>query len=330
MRTNRWFALATMAFCVALGCGANRPDSPGRELIRNEPPQRDDASARRRVELVALAGRALSKRWPLDYRRPFVTEPEPQPEDETAANLYLEACREGDKPSCWIAATIDGAGIERATPHVLENCRAGDVMSCRALPNHLPFGDAPGREGRSERCQAPGKTCDLAALRQECEEGFAFSCWWMFQAPPPADRLEAHALPLARAGCRATIENDCRLLWSIDEASADDHKLSSDQLCPLRISECSGALTRYLKLGDLGRARDVAEQICQHGGEQSRYNCLGLGEYYVSGTLPEPVQGRGEALISWACTKESFQLLAPTCKARAKQQATLPKPTPSP
>jgi hypothetical protein len=89
-------------------------------------------------------------------------------------------------------------------------------------------------------------------------------------------------------------------------------------------------LTRYLELGDPGRARDVGEQLCQYGGDQSQYNCLMLGEYYVSGTLPEPVQGRGESLISWACSDESFRAVAPTCKARAKQQATLPAPAPSP
>ncbi|MEO7732674.1 MAG: hypothetical protein ABIY55_17020 [Kofleriaceae bacterium] len=322
MSTTRRLALAAITLCASLGCGANRDASPRNEPIHNEPPHRDDASARRRLELVAQAERALSTRWPLDYRRPFVI----QPEDETAANLYLEACREGDKPSCWIAATMDGSGIGRATPRVLENCRAGDVMSCRALPSHLDFGDAPGREGRSERCWGvPEKTCDLSALRRECEAGFAFSCWWMFQAPPPDKGLAAHALPLARAGCRASIENECRMLWSSGDAGAADQKLSDDHLCPLRIGECSAALTRYLKLGDFGRARDVAEQLCQYGGDQSHYNCLTLGEYYVSGTLPEPVHGRGEALISWACTKESFRELAPTCKARAKQQVTLPK-----
>jgi len=322
MSTTRPFALAAIAFCASLGCGANRPTPPGNEPIHNEPPPRDDASARHRAELVAQAERALSTRWPLDYRRPFVT----VPEDETAANLYLEACRQGDHPSCWIAATMEGAGIGKATPLVLENCRAGDIMSCRALPTHLDFGDAPGREGRSERCSgAPKKTCDLAALRRECEAGFAFSCWWMFQAPPPDNELAARALPLARAGCRASIETDCRLLWMLDEATAADHQLSQEHSCPFRIDGCSGVPERYLALGDLGHARDVAEQRCQYGGDQSHHTCLTLGEYYARGTLPEPVHGRGEALISWACTRESFQVLAPTCKARAKQQATLPK-----
>jgi hypothetical protein len=150
-------------------------------------------------------------------------------------------------------------------------------------------------------------------LRHECEAGFALSCYrLMHQGTPPDDAMKARVLSLARAGCRELIENECNVL-NFGEISSDassprdlvvspaDRQLHADRMCLLYLDWCEYVSTDYRERGELVRARDVEEQVCQYGGDRSQRYCLRLSEYYIDGLLPEPVVGRGEALIAWAC-----------------------------
>ena len=171
-----------------------------------------------------------------------------------------------------------------------------------------------------EPCSDPlsRRPCDMATLRRECTQGFAHSCALISRHPgaavgPDKDSLVARALPLAREGCRARIESDCFTLGMQDLLS--DQQLAEDRMCPVVLPRCLGMSNRYRKLGDLTRARDLVEQVCQY--ERSLAQCLWLGEDYVAGNLAEPVAGRGEALIAWACRDNQMREVAATCKARA-------------
>ncbi|HET7503623.1 MAG TPA: hypothetical protein VFK02_21530, partial [Kofleriaceae bacterium] len=119
------FTLATLA---GLGCAPSQdaapvaPAAPREPTGSAQPTPRNDDPLRHRRELVARADQALARHWPLDYRRPFESTSHDELELE---RLYLEACRAGDKPSCWIAATYElWEDYRPATIRVFENCRA--------------------------------------------------------------------------------------------------------------------------------------------------------------------------------------------------------------
>jgi hypothetical protein len=45
-----------------------------------------------------------------------------------------------------------------------------------------------------------------------------------------------------------------------------------------------------------------------------------LGEKYLNGVFREPLPGRGEALVTWACEAPDTAKRYPKCKARAVKQ----------
>ncbi|MEO6773250.1 MAG: hypothetical protein ABI467_09525 [Kofleriaceae bacterium] len=193
------------------------------------------------------------------------------------------------------------------------NCLAGDHMSCAALPTEsdahgVTFPAASGALGRSPGCAEPETDrCPEATLRQECEIGFARSCNTLAtrldmdaltnprtsqQAESDAARKRSYAL--AAASCRAGVVDDCQF-----------HASPQDPVLELAVSQsecefgraCGGLAKLYLGRGDLARARDAAERGCQYFAER----CAELGVMYLDGTLPEPVAGRGQALVDFVC-----------------------------
>ena len=243
----------------------------------------------------------------LDYKRPF----DDKPIDRSRAMaLYLEACRGGDKPACWIAMEVANADQWRAMALIVEaNCKAGDVMSCRALPapegTRHGFPSAPGALGREGDCEfiEEGSSCDRVAMRRECSEGFPASCRAIATSRPYVDdapALLARAAELVDAGCKQDIISECRIVGS--SASEQQREFASSRVCALGRAWCEGIGIRALKRGDMAKARDAYERACQiHDAREA--HCAELGEMYLDHKLVEPVPGRGQALVDWACQR---------------------------
>ncbi|HEU4734281.1 MAG TPA: hypothetical protein VFT22_40595 [Kofleriaceae bacterium] len=316
MMSHQSCTLVVFAILAGPACGAQRHDP-----VPAAPAPRTEDSLQHRRELVARAEQALTRRWPLDYRRPF--NDDPYDEDELASR-YLAACRAGDKPSCWIGAAIEHWDLGRpASAQVLANCRAGHLMSCRAIPEDVAAPDLPGASGRSLQCTAriEESHCDIAALRRECRTKFALSCWRLATStvrPESGDaQLFDRVSSLVKEDCGVGIAHECFQLYS-DE---DDY-FGPEHRCPIDILGCSDLAEKYRKRGDLERARDLMERACQYSADAS--SCIELGDAYLTGALVEPVPGRGEALVAWGCSYTLERKFNPVCHAREASRAKPP------
>jgi hypothetical protein len=252
------------------------------------------------------ADRALREASPIDYARPFANKP---PDRSVAIGLYLDACHAGDHRSCWTAmAVMPDAQRPTLFATVATNCRAGDMMSCRALPpdddaDAPRFPDLPGALGRG----CVGNDCDRAALQAECVAGFPKSCRRrMGTGSIPNTDLpnETRRHELSVVGCTAGIVDEC------EEAGFSDAPAVAlaayHQGCLLDRNRCA-SLGKYLDeigLEEPGHphaidARDAYERGCQYGTEMEA--CYNLGVGYILQTYPEPVKGRGAAVLGYAC-----------------------------
>jgi hypothetical protein len=325
------------AILLVLGCSARGPETtpaapaPRTSTPRAEPaskPVQNQVDTTRRQELVARAEQALAQSLPLDFGRPFSDSSAERP---ATGALFLEACRAGDNPSCWIARDLGGVDTPyHANAIIRANCVAGDLMSCRSLKRDEGLSpDTPGWAGRIGICAqgSPSadpeqKRCGIADLRRECLAGFPFSCWWLIAATeeqvPDRELVTARLARLAREGCQARIEAECDLIL-MREPTAADRLQVAERLCPLVVSSCAVLAKHYLARGELIRARDLAEQSCQYGHDTQR--CRLLGTDYANGVFPEPVTGRGEALLTWACRSDIAKERDDVCKARATKQS---------
>jgi hypothetical protein len=172
-----------------IACGSPQP--PATDVPYNAPAHQPTAA-----ELVQRAERANAKHLPLDYARPFERAPVA---DSPAIELYLDACKLGERPACWLAMylidqderirSLDAHAPSDVSPRwreatglVAANCMAGHHASCLVLPSEreahgLTFPAALGAAGRSSACEDAEPTgCQDALLRHECDEGFARSC----------------------------------------------------------------------------------------------------------------------------------------------------------
>jgi hypothetical protein len=284
--------------------------------------------ALRRLQLTARALEALMGRFPSDYRRPF----EDPPTTSDAHDRYLELCEDGDASACWIAGGLEWWKVDgKARARVVEHCRAGDLASCQALPAQVAgFPDLPGRQGRTEACTflpQDGTTCDFAALKQECIDGFAQSCYRLATTTLSREQIDfAEArLPLGLPGCEAFALNQCRALTL--GASDATRVLVSTRECAFGLGGCDKLATEFRARGDLARARDLDERACQYGvgtdrgpNTEQAYLCLALSTFYLDGTYREPVPGRGKALRAWSCQRESLREHMPECRALASRR----------
>jgi hypothetical protein len=274
---------------------------------------------------LAEAARLHDAHFKLDYARPFERA---SVGDSPATGLYLDACRSGRKQACWIAMQIAYQDIivrdpKAASPRssapgrwseaaklVEANCREGDHASCLALPAAADsFGivfPVRGAAGRSAACSGTERMCSEPAMREECEAGFWYSCrklslLLLVQAvetrKPGLEQSSRAALrrsdELASALCTERIANGC---MPIDDAPVDVQLAAKQTWCELG-RRCSPLADEYLARGNTLGARDAAERGCQFFLDR----CAELGVMYLDGALPEPVPGRGQALVNWVC-----------------------------
>ncbi|MEO6773712.1 MAG: hypothetical protein ABI467_11945 [Kofleriaceae bacterium] len=137
-------------------------------------------------------------------------------------------------------------------------------------------------------------------MREECSAGFPRSCVALGSLEPPEpDRklLWDRTRLLAVAGCDAWILDECSF------ASDDPAKqiVYEKRACKLTAS-CNRVGTWAQDAGKLLAARDAYERACQYD-EHDAHRCLGLADSYLDHEYPEPVLGRGQALLDWVCRK---------------------------
>jgi hypothetical protein len=316
---------------VVAGCGGSAPPpaaSAPRPVALNPAPPIDPHA---RIVARVHADAALQELAPLDYERPFKAKPWDR---GATAKLFGDACQLGDKHACIIAAQLVPLDESGESYRVVEaNCLAGDLMSCRALPldDHAPrFRKAPGEMSRRVECQYPHvrAPCDPQALRAECIAGFPAACadiGFVVPPVPDADELQDRWPILSMDGCRAGIASECE---NVDSFRSDSIRFEmSQRLCELRPDDCAGLGFVYKSRNDPTHARDSFERECQYGGAHQSASCAQLAGAYLDGTLEEPVPGRAQALLDWACpqlaaTMHSYLLrLQPAC-SHASHAAT--------
>lgn len=250
------------------------------------------------------ADQALHEDAPLDYERPLKVK---LWDRSATAKLFANACELGDKHACIVAAHL--APSDASYRAVAKNCAAGDTYSCRALPldeQDQRFPNAPGAMSRRVACQKPQlpAPCDLDALRHECLDGFPAACSEIgsaMPAPPDGDDLLARWPQLSLRGCRAGIASECQGATSFGTDS--DRLDSAQRLCDLAPENCADLALVYKERNDTAGERDSFERACQYGGESRAGICGQLATAYVDGKLEEPVPGRAQALLDWACPR---------------------------
>lgn len=265
---------------------------------------------------------ALRTDLALEYQRPF--KPYVPPDRSATAALFASACKDGDTHACIVEAQLrplDVTGTAYQT--VLANCMAGDTMSCRALPPDDAVARFPGARGaasRTERCQHERASCDVQDLRRECEEGFPAACLHLNgkltdDVPEGHDALDRFIV-LTRDGCRHDIASECEISDG-DEANRIE---MAQRACNLRPETCANLADHEERHGDKAAARLHRERACQYGKDYLGV-CIELAEKYLSGELDEPVPGRAQALLDWACPKliklhgPSVLERSPACKS---------------
>jgi len=301
-------------FVLLLGaCGASVPVTSTDSRPSAPPPRKHFVSPSTELDaLVRRSQQALADDRKLDYDRPFVAKSRERP--ETVA-LLADACHAGHKPSCWKAATI-------ATPDdqpklwgaVAANCRSGDSLSCRALPDQATadeaaYTDLPGTQGRTD-CKACDAT-EVARMRRECAEGFAASCFSMSTlSPAEHDELAARAQKLSAEDCAADITYRCS---GLHDLPVTEQLVMYEHLCALKRDACGPLSDVYDQLKRPREARDAFERGCQYG--MSPNLCAALGAAYLQHKYEEPVVGRGRKLLDTSCRKLGpYAAGVPACK----------------
>lgn len=247
------------------------------------------------TNLAALAERSLKAGRPVDYDLPFRGVP---PLRSAVVLRFHQLCVRGDHRACWIEAQYSTARLSTGDyTRVADNCRAGDRLSCRALPIPGPglpaYPDLPGAMGRGVECQTPAsERCDEELLHRECAEGFRNSCLSIPYDEEHAEAQHAAFKHLADEDCGHDIASGCVRPEGSLEA----------RVCELT-DECF-ELGLSLESHDALGARNALERACQY--DQSQFVCATLAAHYIHHEWPEPVPGRGLALMKWACPPDTI------------------------
>jgi hypothetical protein len=300
---------------AALAAACSKPPAP----VERRTPLANAQSQAPHAKPNALAERAdaaLDSDTPSDYERPFAEKPV---ERDATRELFVDACKAGDHASCWKAMYVgrDLVGFHAAELPTLDllatNCRAGDTWSCRALPIDRPlyrwkFDDAAGGMGRSEACDQPTASCDLAVLRRECDAGFAWSCSVLASsggAGADAARLRKRAEDLALEDCTHDIVHQCQgdMTANWPEAARSD---ALRRMCRYSRLACVDVAASLEKRGETKDVRELRELACQY--TQGGVGCARLAAGYLDGKYTEPVPGRGQQLLDWTCARTQKQL----------------------
>jgi hypothetical protein len=306
-------ALSILALLPGAGCEPARPvaiTNAGSETIS---------------ERVQLADQALAELVRPDFRRPF------ESGDIHYARvraMYLDACRGGDRRSCWMVPQLRDPDVgdrdASADQMIARNCRAGDVMSCRALPWDFELPDALGAIERSKMCGDRRPQCDLRGLEEECVHGFSRSC--ELASSVVSSKTEARALrkrfvELAQDGCQQGLLDECEWLRNAnfgDELGAV--MVAWKRLCLITGNYCDHA--EYLSTEPI-IMRDLLEHQCQMSPTMYRHGrCTELLEKYAKHVFPEPVPGRFDQLRDWYCREAPALDHPELCQGR--QQAPPP------
>jgi len=259
------------------------------------------------IALVAEADRLILE-WKPNYEHPN------RDTDDTFERtdaLYTRACERGVARACWRS---------RAGAHILDNCRAGDVESCRLFTDLSPTAHAyrniPGTAAR-DYAWGPRKQVAAGDLRRECEQGLSRSCLFYVKQDPAAkdaSTVRRRLMALAGDGCWMGLIDDCAVL-----RDADTHE--SIELAETGMCIWTGWCERASELEpDAVRARDLLERGCQMLSLAS--DCAELARRYANGDFSEPVPGRRDELYGWACprmSRDSFTRSAYGCPAELEE-----------
>jgi len=224
---------ARLGLLVLVSCGP-QATGPAERRPANDP-----------QGLAAAAERLMVSSLELDYEAPM----RPHPGivmRQRAVDMYLGACRAGDRPSCWHAAYVQPprlTGPERRAALWLvgRNCLAGDQMSCRALiaDDFRQFGFA-GRateacqDGLAAGCENAAEEEALRAgadpwqarrpwLEHGCTIGDARCCHRLADLAAEhgvsslvVEKWRSRAVDRARDECAAGVARSCELLHQAD------------------------------------------------------------------------------------------------------------------
>jgi hypothetical protein len=209
---------------------------------------------------------------------------------ETAAE---ETCRQHDHVACHRAINY------RFTPQdspaygtELENCRNGDLTSCRTLHPWVVSMMAEGMYASA--CVLYGD-CRPEQLRAECARGMAPSCRLAGKADP---LLIARAVAIAIEGCQAGIISECHQL-DHREVPPVERARALTRGCLANGGDCIGAARFSLWKHDRTAARYYLEIGCQLFDD-----CLPLLAAYRHQLIDEPA-GRLARVQAYTCASWS-------------------------
>lgn len=289
MKPSIRFITSSCALLVA--CWSSKPvDAPAKSLTEDP---------------AEIALRTLRSDAPFDLAFPS----KPPPRRHAASAAAVTACRAGHHPSCWLLlhiATTDAA-FDVGFKDVIAQCRRGDLSSCQAIPP-LPHPDVPpglpGWHGRLlMRRKSTVEAEALAPLRDECRDGFAYSCKVLAdRSPDPDERAEMQTKTsvVAREACARNVPEACSL---VDDRWPMTARLAAlDWNCQVRRSACRDYAAALLELGRYKEAHAEYERACQYG--RQSWICLELVALYRDGTFAEPAPDRAATLLRVSCADE--------------------------
>lgn len=116
----------------------------------------------------------------------------------------------------------------------------------------------------------------------------------MFAGIPDYQSLDDRFDKLSVVGCAAGVGRECIA------AQLEDHSIVPRRmLCDLELA-CEPLGAFYAQQGQKELARNAYELACQYG-MHPVMGCLDLAARYLSHTFEEPVHGRAQALLDFAC-----------------------------
>jgi hypothetical protein len=271
-----------------------------------------------RDALLVVRARHALRDLPADFARPFSG----MYDSSRVQRLFVDACGLGDRSSCLIAVSIskdpDSTPVDAK---IRSNCLSGDMMSCRGImmrrDGNPTMDGAPGEVGRSAGCvqrkYEPKSPCDARVLRRECTVGgFAWSCWQLVYIFSPDDwkALLARAAELGEVGCRAGIYLECQTILRT-HVGGKPLQTAIEQVCHL-LRNCWDVARGLDRAGHREAAARMHERTCQYS-DRPIPDCLELGNAYLDHSIPEPIPGRGQALVDWACKQDPSALRHDIC-----------------
>lgn len=260
-------------------------------VLRPAPPP-----SRPRVDLAAAADAAFARSLQLDFEAPVANGTGLLAHHQRASRMYRAACLDGHPRSCWMAVYTSRVGYEEGPidseirEQLHAHCDRGHKLSCRALQDL-----DPGSQGLEPRTLfppgCPDRNCEPTMRRffEECDRGYAWSCYLATDPYDLGDPLRARYDVLAVEGCRQGLLLECQILLESEEHAA----LAEIQFCQIG-RRC------HWRTGAPRHEGVVAawERECQMAGGRACHKLLGM---YWMRSQPEPFPGRLAQLQEELC-----------------------------